>query len=688
MARKGGNAKKGENGNKKKGRAPPDPNPQPLKAAKFSSTDDDNYCSNMCVLIGPKKKPPLFEILLTVLGLGPQFRGYDMVDYALPMAQDDIQELHQQMVTNDWKLPSYNIRAGNSQGIYRQRTEQAYRTWLTKRAGTKNLNKHHIDVHDVAAVEWSVVQSLLSSALQFFRDVWILNPTKSKQQVYKDAIKIMRKHVKTKAQRRSFFKRHIAEKRQKLAHSALDEMKGLLVEDKFPDPIQACQDIRAILGHLGLSAKGSDRKCFERIQGWYTKIPMAFTELIDRFDWLDPEGDLVLQETPDETAARLEKEKEDEEELAARLEKEKEEKDRLEKETAARLEKEKEEKDRREKERTNIAAAALLDVGTVRTNETVEATNETVGATSNNSNQNSSSDHAAAKPSNEGDRERNKGTGEEKKQEEELDQHSSSDHAAVPAKPSNDGDRENEGTGEEKKQDDEVDTHDITAGKKDDHEETDKQEKEPDFVEIIDLTVDDLKPFQYEMDQKAGKMVATLSSESLAVGAPKPLKKGEGGRIKYSAPKPDWKASKTWEFTQIQVLVNVLTTLYGMKLPPRTSEKDRMIRVTRCANKLGFFVTGTVPAKKANIQAHVEQWSPVCLRSSFIAYLDILEALLSPAVNVEDTVRKRYKLAKSALVNGNSFSPYAAATLQEVIKSVVAIELEAFAAKKTRATTK
>jgi len=380
----------------------------------------------------------------------------------------------------------------------------------------------------------------------------------------------------------------------------------------------------------------------------------------------------VLQEMPDETASRLEKEQKEQA--------------RLEKETATRLEKEQKQQARLEKEQTDIAAAALLDVGTVRTNKTVEATNEPLGA-SNDANQNGSSDSATVppKPNNEGDREENEGTGKEKKQEEEdeADTHKNNE-------PNNEGDREeNEGTGEEKKQEEEdkADTHENNEASKDGNEETDKQEKQPGFVEIIDLTVDDLKPLQYEMDQKAGKMVATLASESLADGAPKQLKKGEGGRIKHSAPKPDWKVSKIWEFTQIQVLVNLLTTLYGMK-PPKTSEKDRMIRATRCANKLGFFVTGTVPAKKANIQAHVQQWLPEHLHSSFITYIAILEGLLSPAANEEDTVRKNYKLAKSALVNGNSFSPYATATLQEGIKKVVALELEAIAAKKTQATTK
>jgi len=173
MGKKGGSsnknmAKKGGSSNRKKGRHPPDPNPQPLKAPKFNSTDNGNYCSNMCTLIGLKKKPHLYEILLNVLGLGPQFCGCDMVDYALPIAQDEIQELHQQMVTDEWKLPPYNIRQGNNQGIYRKKTEEAYKSWLKKQAGTKQLNTHCIDVHNAAAVEWSVVQSLLSSTLQLF----------------------------------------------------------------------------------------------------------------------------------------------------------------------------------------------------------------------------------------------------------------------------------------------------------------------------------------------------------------------------------------------------------------------------------------------------------------------------------------------------------------------------------------
>jgi len=134
---------------------------------------------------------------------------------------------------------------------------------------------------------------------------------------------------------------------------------------------------------------------------------------------------------------------------------------------------------------------------------------------------------------------------------------------------------------------------------------------------------------------------------------------------------------------QIQGLVNLLTGLYGLKLS-NTSEKDRNIRVAHCGEKLGFFEKGTVPAVKDNIKAHVEKWLPGHLRSSFITYISMLEGLLSPAVNQEEVVRKNYKITKCALVNGNFFSPYAGATLEQVIRKVVCLEVERIAAKKAK----
>ena len=112
---------------------------------------------------------------------------------------------------------------------------------------------------------------------------------------------------------------------------------------------------------------------------------------------------------------------------------------------------------------------------------------------------------------------------------------------------------------------------------------------------------------------------------------------------------------------------------------------DTTSRVVRCGTKLVFFAKGTVPLSKANIQAHIQQWLPEHLRSAFIPYVAMLEGLLSPAVNQEKVVRTNYKLAKCALVNSNWFSPYGAATLQEVIKKIVALEVKKITAEKAKA---
>jgi len=53
-----------------------------------------------------------FKLMLAALGLGPALRGYDKLDYALPMEQDEIKELATAMIQNRWTLPSYNIQQG------------------------------------------------------------------------------------------------------------------------------------------------------------------------------------------------------------------------------------------------------------------------------------------------------------------------------------------------------------------------------------------------------------------------------------------------------------------------------------------------------------------------------------------------------------------------------------------------
>ena len=72
-----------------------------MKAAKFTATDDDNYCNNLCTVIGPEKRQKEWFILLLTLELGHQLRGNDKMDFTLPMEHDKLQELHQQMTENN-----------------------------------------------------------------------------------------------------------------------------------------------------------------------------------------------------------------------------------------------------------------------------------------------------------------------------------------------------------------------------------------------------------------------------------------------------------------------------------------------------------------------------------------------------------------------------------------------------------
>ena len=89
--------------------------PIAMKSAKFNSTDDDNYCNILCTVIGPEKKQHEAFVLLLALGLGVQLRGYDMIDFALPMEQHHIQDLNQQMQENNWTLLAFNITSGQKQ---------------------------------------------------------------------------------------------------------------------------------------------------------------------------------------------------------------------------------------------------------------------------------------------------------------------------------------------------------------------------------------------------------------------------------------------------------------------------------------------------------------------------------------------------------------------------------------------
>ena len=150
--------------------------PVAAKATHFTASEDDTYCDKLTTLLGPTKRPPWWEVLLVVLGLGPALRGYDKIHYALPMEREDIAQDFKWMQENDWKLPPFNIKEGAVQEEYRFRTEQGWKSYLKRHKGNKKLNKIYVDVSKLATVDWPRIQVLLSSVLSFFRYVWALHP--------------------------------------------------------------------------------------------------------------------------------------------------------------------------------------------------------------------------------------------------------------------------------------------------------------------------------------------------------------------------------------------------------------------------------------------------------------------------------------------------------------------------------
>ena len=184
---------------------------------------------------------------------------------------------------------------------------------------------------------------------------------------------------------------------------------------------------------------------------------------------------------------------------------------------------------------------------------------------------------------------------------------------------------------------------------------------------IIDLTVDDLKDYEINLDTTEGKFLVKLGSNELRKEAPKIISRGAGGRIKFDNPTPEWQSSKTWEFIQIQSLVNVLTTVYGL-VPLGGRESVLVSRAENCAGKLGYISERR--HTKDHMKEHIKKWLPKFLHNAFIPYMAMLEGLLSPAALGYEITRKNYKLAKSALKH-NRFPPVASARLQVIINTVV-----------------
>jgi hypothetical protein len=193
-------------------------------------------------------------------------------------------------------------------------------------------------------------------------------------------------------------------------------------------------------------------------------------------------------------------------------------------------------------------------------------------------------------------------------------------------------------------------------------------------VAIVDLTVDDLEEMEAGLDSKQELMITRLAANDWASKAPKEEARGKAGRIVYKNPHPQWQASKVWEFTQVQGLVNLLTTLYGLDTG-KVATNDALKRAEHCAIKLGFFPPCNYPVTKARIDAHLKVWLPDHLRTSFVPYMAILEGILGPSVNSDAKVRKHYKFAKSAILKGR-FGAGAVTLLIGIIQKAIQTSVE------------
>ena len=132
--------------------------------------------------------------------------------------------------------------------------------------------------------------------LQFLRDVWICNPhLKKREEAFDLGVRLLKMHIKNKAQRKRFFSGYIRELREKVALLRLEKLGTTLSNNStvLDHPVSACSEIKLVLYDLGLTTKGSDRDCFCRLQNWYFQLRPSEQDKIDKFDWLE---NLQLQE--------------------------------------------------------------------------------------------------------------------------------------------------------------------------------------------------------------------------------------------------------------------------------------------------------------------------------------------------------------------------------------------------------
>jgi len=196
-------------------------------------------------------------------------------------------------------------------------------------------------------------------------------------------------------------------------------------------------------------------------------------------------------------------------------------------------------------------------------------------------------------------------------------------------------------------------------------------------VPIIDLTVDDLKAEEEKIDTAINRIVERLSDdvESMLRFAPAMDQRAKGGKLKFKPPADAWADAKTWEFLQIQSLVNLLTTTHGLK-PRNILAKTRDKCAIECAEACGFFRPDEVTTKD-HMNAHMQQWLPSLLQPAFgpcmaMLFLLLARTAFSPAPK-DSALRENYKRAKSALEN-KRFSEDGGTILRKIVNTLVELD--------------
>ena len=285
------------------------------KNANFKADQDDNYCGYVDTMLGPAKAIPENTVMLIVLGLGPQLRGYDETEFALPWQHDQIQEMAQEVANNGWVLPTFNYTQNPVMKSCVNKIKAAWAAREKNKISTKNLNEHYVkEIHKLFKQPWDRVQTKLSQTLQFFYYVWLLHPGLTREEAYNRALQYM-KTVKSGKARQRFFPTLIKQKKECAAVNEVVKLEDELEQVKpdvfqFKDPVAACETMRKALAVMGRSTKGTHRQIYQRFEEWYLDctVDHSKSKYAERLEWMDT---VVLQELPDEKEKREAKEAEE-----------------------------------------------------------------------------------------------------------------------------------------------------------------------------------------------------------------------------------------------------------------------------------------------------------------------------------------------------------------------------------------